>query len=599
MIKKRKKRTRVQVEAILPQRIIEAINESIFEENFNLYCFRFCAALYLKHMKVGIPLFSFISVSRNYIIKVTGCKNGEAAKIYKALKNALIIEAENNGFYACNINGTLLGKKDNEDRLRKVSKNDSKGHTRRMRFNQTLAFSNTQIVSFEALKQSEKEVRTYTKIERQAFRNLRELELHFPCKTFEEIKNFSKGFCSTKLIQSELKDKIKYLHKIPKYGVFQLLDSNGDVVRSIPKEEIESYLQNGFRLFGIKRKNRISKNYFLSTYSQVLAHKTKELANKITCDIYHLVNLNQERVYRNGKNDRLETPLVRLKSQIIAYCTVYNEKVFGIDMVNSQPVLFASQLRQALQIIDSGKDYRPSKEIDSIRGVRDILVKLLKDVPKYSEFRQEIERFCNACFNGFIYEEIASWSEYNKSLKRCSKEEKERLEKGNIRDNAKTAVFHVFFGERGIRNKDVEMFQNAFPYILWTINGIKYEFEKKALEIEKTNPELYKSLYANVRGRIPHARKAGSNMFSNCLQKLESYLFVEQIQGRLTLRRIWYSGKHDSILTIESKIKRVLKIMRYFLDKEIGKGNYQLKLEWFEISRNGEIEKRKKPIIET
>ena len=74
-----------RVKAILPQRIIEAINESIFEEKLNRYCIRFCAALYLKYVKEEIPLSSFVSISRNYIVKATGCsKNGEAAKIYKA-----------------------------------------------------------------------------------------------------------------------------------------------------------------------------------------------------------------------------------------------------------------------------------------------------------------------------------------------------------------------------------------------------------------------------------------------------------------------------------------------------------------------------------
>jgi len=93
--------------------------------------------------------------------------------------------------------------------------------------------------------------------------------------------------------------------------------------------------------------------------------------------------------------------------------------------------------------------------------------------------------------------------------------------------------------------------------------------------MKKDEPKRYKKV-ALKNGKIRSINNMASVAFSEMLQRIESYLFLDKILKECIRCNIPCAPKHDSLLYPKSYEPRVKRVMRKVLDKYLGEGNYEI-----------------------
>lgn len=200
----------------------------------------------------------------------------------------------------------------------------------------------------------------------------------------------------------------------------------GSVAKSRKKQGIPIYRHGDRYIFGdIDRYIRFYKKYLKLTH-----------VNTLLC-----IHNKHKNIYanRNNTNNRLDTNITTLKSELLHFMTLDKEKLHNIDLCNSQFTIFAALLT-ALEN-SSGKLYQ-------------LLQALEYQLPSPSFLRDIENRFITECRDCNLYEFVGE----SLSLDRKA---------------AKAACFEIFFSNPKYTTVSKELIAKLFPNIVKWINEFK------------------------------------------------------------------------------------------------------------------------------
>lgn len=232
---------------------------------------------------------------------------------------------------------------------------------------------------------------------------------------------------------------------------------------------------------------------------------------------------------------RLHSSLTQLKSELRQFVTYKNETLVSIDIKNSQPYLSCvffnkdcfkhSRIEEKLPLFNFNYKSNLNKPYTSFL----YYVSKNWDSNKRSK---NVEQFIELVSNGVFYEEFGKLL-YNKGY----------IDDNNIRKQAKIITFRTFFSPNqhiGF-SKEIKAFQNMFP-------------------------DVYKIFSLIKSGKQQH------NTLACLLQNFEARLVLgiacKTISDNFSEAPIF--TLHDSIITTESNVDIVEKIMRETLIKNVG-----------------------------
>jgi hypothetical protein len=217
-------------------------------------------------------------------------------------------------------------------------------------------------------------------------------------------------------------------------------------------------------------------------------------------------------------NGRLNTSFTSLASAMTKYLRLDGGKLKGIDICNSQFLIFAVLLKNC---VSEGKMFKflekngyldseilgKGEQFTQLRLIIEELKMIVLKVKKGDDFNT----FITQCENGTIYEDFA--------------------QAANItRTQAKAAFFHILFGAGGQTE-----YSNLFAQIYPSVNAIIKRFK----------------------------RLLGYQFFSVMLQKIESLYFIKTLLPTCYAQKIKILTKHDSVVCSEHDFK---KLERIFMD---------------------------------
>lgn len=327
---------------ILPKNIVENVRDQV-PDRLHHYAFKILGAVWMKYQRDDVPLCEYSAFARQYFVEVLGTRNqknqtaGGSASVgmraLSAIKRAGILQPWNGGEYI--------------PPTKRAGKTIVKGVCKHYRFNPALVYGHQVAVEVTDRKKKRQKL---TEIEAAARRLLEEINL--PFDTPAEIRAFIDDFLQSDEMQNRMLDRIEPAAPDyrPKYAHL-LTSADGDTAK-LDERHYTPYLRAGLQLFAYQPKNGPTA-YFLTTADRIRELKRRQLAAAFE---YQLQVLNTVRqadhvATRNETNERLDSPLTNLFSRFLALATVRGDKLAGIDLSNSQFVLFAAILDACLQII--------------------------------------------------------------------------------------------------------------------------------------------------------------------------------------------------------------------------------------------------------
>ena len=314
-------------------------------------------------------------------------------------------------------------------------------------------------------------------------------------------------------------------------------------------------------------------------------------------------HLQQRQPKRNDTNRRMNYTLTRLNSKYYTYLVwKAKEKIEESDLSNSQPILltalldgrFSDQLLRRLScdnypfqlvnfvlsnintLYNNSNTYKST--IDSNNLVSNNLKReylrrgsLVGVSTITSSSKQNTETLVESSFKAL--------TKSSKLYQYICAEKGWDINKSEHKKRAKEYVFGCIYGSfsprKEIGKNRRKFMQEYFPDILYTIDKLKKSFIPHFKKMKKENPEQYNRL-ALKDGKIRTISKMASNALSILLQRLESYLFIDQILKKCYKSNIPCAPKHDALLYPRSYKTRVENIMKKELDKYLGVGNYSI-----------------------
>ena len=288
---------------------------------------------------------------------------------------------------------------------------------------------------------------------------------------------------------------------------------------------------------------------------------------------------------RNETNRRLDTNLTNFKNELLGLIRLDGERLFSIDLKNSQPTLLAYLLEAAqdyIQFLDN-KYFSPtySANTDKNRGrasyltiLQEIFHKSEKGTTNQHPFIKEtivnvtqnqskkgqktpaidwkssdLELFKNSTKAGTFYEDFAD--RLGDAGKTLSREETKRI------------LFLVLFSSRRYNPPEKRLLAEHYPSLVAFTNGFK---------------RAMSGFYEGEGLSQAEAREKGDASLAVALQRIESEIFIDGILARLLREGYRVFSKHDSILCKESDLDQVLAIVTAELDRELAPNGYRLKV---------------------
>ena len=581
---------------ILPNRIKNKLTELKLTKKLHGEAVLVLSSMWMKHHRERLPLHSYTPISKEWILSVIG--DYQNYKIMPILCGAGILQVEQNRFRG--------------DMTYLMPKDGKKGVCQNIRINPTLSTGKLSEITLTKKKKANKIKKSL--IELRAKDMLNRIEL--PFSDFADIQSFVNDFSSTPEFIASIESRISVTNKIPDSAYMLFNDSKNH--SKIEKEYIKPYL-TGFGLSLFEYKNKGKSTFYVSTHQDLFNWKLNEVKDSYSVQ---LAILNDFDGYnfdpkRNNTNNRLDSSLSNSMSQFLAYASVGGCNLMNIDIINSQFLLFGHNLKQVIKVIKGNADFltklihvepqtlsSPSfyKEILKEQNykvtsiVKQTYTKYIlpylscgskitdcKSGNKLFSKLKELEDFANKCSSGKLYEYVASEMQVHSKSK-------------VNRQDAKNAMFLLFFGGYDSKGKEREQLRAVLPTVVGVVDYMKREVHKELHQLKETNPRKYLALHPN---KTPY--KAANDGFSISLQEQESHLMIDKVLSRLYRRDIWSASKHDSILCLESDYSKVLKIIQNELDKYFGAGEYRLKKEWYTYDRENivKVKDNKKDIEPT
>lgn len=335
----------------------------------------------------------------------------------------------------------------------------------------------------DGCKNNEKE--EFSMMEYEDTRTARTIKMNAPYLT-KYIKDLSS------LTKDENKMKAKVIDKISKFSREDLL-----VNREILNTVIGIYNGEETKYYSLEKYLEIAKKegkdiiqyktkFYMETVEKFIQNKKVEKLYSAFEGINDIMNENY-RASRNTTNNRLDTNFTNMDSEIVEALKEDNDLV-ELDMANSQFSIFSHILEDEGYLGD------------------------------------DVERFKQLCYNGELYTHI------QKSLGL------------RTRDEAKSTMFEVSFGEGKYRTRNYKRVSELFP------NVIKWVEDYKA--------------------------KNGYKQFSIMLQKKESEIFIDDIYGDIKswrmpngrLLNMFLLTKHDSLIIRREDLAVVTEFVQEYFD---------------------------------
>lgn len=419
------------------------------------------------------------------------------------------------------------------------------------------------------------------------------------------------------------------------------LIGKGHACTEVGRGEIEKLTSEGWQIYKYQAKTFVASN-FDALRSHLISRRAKiyksQLLQVNSCGIAASAR-------RNATNSRLDSTLTNMASSFLALISVQGcegERIKSLDLVNSQFVIFAAQLRKHIEIFQTNFNFRPKiylEKCNMLKGggtlkggapehgiLEDSLVfslqsgieserkkkgrkppeskhrkpplsymftflSKLPDNQREMQLSQALE-FCAFCESGKLYENVSSMMLFGRRYDQLREDEKVACRES--RKQAKKALFSLFFGRYNARDPVRDKLKSLFPVVVDLVNFMKKSEHKSLRGQYQEDRKLFMANYSNEIDRL--TRKSGpvqmnkilyllaNNSFAIWLQQIESELFIDGIFRNLVRKKIWCASKHDSIIFLESDQKEVTEVMRKHLDVKLG--NYSLKNEV--ISENPE-----------
>lgn len=468
----------------------------------------------------------------------------------------------------------------------------------------------------------------YTKLEIEAREMLSKITLPSQAPSyFDSIAlNYAEGRVNTEIRQ-------KSVRRLENASQGYLIEK-GHVCTKVTKEEIERLTDQGYQIYKYQAKTFVASN-FEALRSHLISRRAKIYKSQLlqinSCGIAASAR-------RNATNRRLDSTLTNMASSFLALISIKGcegERIKSLDLVNSQFVIFAAQLKKHIEIFQTNFDLRPkiyldnyniSKEGGTLKGgapehgiLQDSLVfslssgiekkkkkkerkspeikhqepllsymfTFLGELPENQREKQfsEALEFCAFCESGNLYENVASMMLFGRKYDLLEEEEKVLCRES--RKQAKKALFSLFFGRYNAKDPMRDKLKSLFPVVVDLVNFMKKSEHKSLKRQYQEDRKLFMVKYSSEIDRL--TRKSGSvqmnkilyllanNSFAIWLQQIESEIFIDGIFKDLVRKKIWSASKHDSIIFLESDQKEVTEVMRKHLDLKLG--NYQLKNE--------------------
>ncbi|MFT3904005.1 MAG: hypothetical protein QM727_12580 [Niabella sp.] len=247
---------------------------------------------------------------------------------------------------------------------------------------------------------------------------------------------------------------------------------------TIDMEAVKSYLDGEAEkekadMFEMKRLGKVKKDSSLSI-DELATHRYN--MRLIPAD-----KINDGRGYRlkiDNTSGRFHSPLTNLKKELKQYLKHNGETLYGIDIVNSQPLLSLVVLDYDLFIKNGiykiiahyNEKFKGLAEYpelsDTSHSLSTMLVELIKDCHKAAD----VQIFRKSVIEGSFYEQFANLLKENFLLP-----EDVLGDRIKERKYAKRAIFTAFFSKQKsvIWNKEIQAFKQCFPTVFEIFNLIK------------------------------------------------------------------------------------------------------------------------------
>lgn len=221
-------------------------------------------------------------------------------------------------------------------------------------------------------------------------------------------------------------------------------------------------------------------------------------------------------------NGRLNTSFTSLASCMTKYLRLDGERMKGLDICNSQFLIFAVLLKNCKSAGKMFKFLEKNGYMDSeilgkgqqFKALREVIEKLQNIVVKAKK-SDDFNTFIIQCEGGTVYDDFAKAASIT-------------------RQQAKAAFFHLLFGGGG-ETEYSKLFAQIYPSVIAIVNRFKSQI--------------------------------GYELFSVMLQKIESIYFVKIILPMCYAQNILCLTKHDSLFTTERNFKKMERIFNEVMTK--------------------------------
>lgn len=337
----------------------------------------------------------------------------------------------------------------------------------------------------------------------------------------------------------------KYIRNVKSYWYKPNTKLFADEVKSIDIP-IKSKLFNSLKKARVKNESNISKGpHFLyamfKRFKQIdfdyeaaenWIYKNadqKKHMNNLTA-LNQFKNINLRRFNRNKTNNRLDTNLTNLKSELKQF--IKGDYV-SIDLANSQPFLLSILINFIIKPITNPINtlchYFSYDKLATTFGSRQIQDILLIRNNQEEEVNTNLSLFIHNTQKGIFYDSFI------------------QMFPGYIeRKEVKNLMFKVLFSKN-------EIYKDYYKYI-------PYEKEK----------EIFSSVYPFIQKVIEILKEKSNSALAIYLQKIESYLFLDCIAKELVNAGIVPLTIHDSIIVEKHQEKKTLEIMNKVFLEQIG-----------------------------
>ena len=306
---------------------------------------------------------------------------------------------------------------------------------------------------------------------------------------------------------------------------------------------------------------------------------------------------------RNDTNNRLDSPLTNLSSYCMDYLRYDGQPLIEYDLSNSQPTLLIALLKGNFTklltkrtISNESYDYKKVKEYlktttitTTLKSSSKVTNKSTKETTTKNKLSKQSassgvrneERLINTGFSalskeGKLYEYVCEQKDWD-------------INNSEDKIKSKQFVFSCIYG--GLEPGDAEgkkrkqFMIDHFSDIVTHTDGLKTSMIPHFKKLKKKHPEQYKEIATKWRyGKfvVRDETKMAEVSLPILLQRIEAYLFISKIFADMvnlsgTSTGIPCATKHDSVLIPQGHEDKAEKIIRKYLDKYIGAGEYQLK----------------------